>query len=489
MLKYIFKRILIFIPTLFAITLIGFILAVNAPGDPVERMTVASQSGGEVGSQSVSQFEQKLAWKKKLGLDLPVFYVSLNKYSYPDTLYKVYDKNENAALSALLDMYGNWPEISTHYIRLQGLYSILVNYKIDTNRVAANERNAAIETLSQVKFETLSLKSSYEDVVVSAKYNKLNQMLGSYEFLSPFKIELNSIAAEYKKIKENSSTWKNYIPSFSFNAKNQYHRWLFGDGEYCKGMIRGDFGVSYNSKKPIADVFSGKVFWSMLFSLLSIILAYAISIPLGVRAASKKGSTFDKTTTLITFALYSLPSFFFAVTLLMLFANPDVLNVFPASGVKPAQGYPDGAGMFERIKLTLPYIILPLISYTYSSLAFISRSMRSAMLENLNMDYVRTARAKGLSEKTVIWKHAFRNSLLPIITMFASVFPAAVGGSVILETIFTIPGMGYESFNAIQSNDYPMIISVLTVTGLLTLIGYLFSDILYSIADPRISYN
>ncbi len=115
--------------------------------------------------------------------------------------------------------------------------------------------------------------------------------------------------------------------------------------------------------------------------------------------------------------------------------------------------------------------------------------MRVSMIEVIGQDYIRTARAKGLPENKVIWKHAFRNSLLPIITVFANIFPAAIGGSVILESIFTIPGMGSETIFAIQNNNYPMIIAVLTITGFLTLVGYLISDILYALVDPRISYK
>jgi peptide/nickel transport system permease protein len=184
-----------------------------------------------------------------------------------------------------------------------------------------------------------------------------------------------------------------------------------------------------------------------------------------------------------------MPSFWLATLLLMTFANPDVFHIFPASGIKPAAGYPDGASIFEKIKITLPYIILPAICYTYSSFAFLSRTMRVSMIEVIGQDYIRTARAKGLPENKVIWKHAFRNSLLPIITVFANIFPAAIGGSVILESIFTIPGMGSETIFAIQNNNYPMIIAVLTITGFLTLVGYLISDILYALVDPRISYK
>jgi peptide/nickel transport system permease protein len=291
-------------------------------------------------------------------------------------------------------------------------------------------------------------------------------------------------------VRSNQSGWKNYIPRIAFyKTHNQYHRWLFGDGEFSKGLIRFDFGTSYTTKQPISEVIGSKIGWSMFFAMLSVILAYLVSIPIGVKAAAVRGSRFDKTSSVILFMLYSMPSFWLATLLLMTFANTDVLQWFPASGVKPAAGYPDAAGLIEKIKLSLPYLVLPAICYTYSSFAFLSRTMRVSMIETIGQDYIRTARAKGLPENKVIWKHAFRNSLLPIITVFANIFPAAIGGSVIIESIFTIPGMGYETFLSIQSNNYPMIIAVFTITGFLTLLGYLVSDILYAVADPRISYK
>lgn len=173
----------------------------------------------------------------------------------------------------------------------------------------------------------------------------------------------------------------------------------------------------------------------------------------------------------------------------MTFSNPDILKIFPASGVQPVEGIPKDASFFEMIRIHIPYLILPTICYTYAQLAFLSRITRVSALEIISMDYIRTAQAKGLSENKVLYKHVFRNALLPIITVFSNIFPAAIGGSVILETIFTIPGMGREIIQAIYNQDYPVIVSVFTITGVLTLLGYLIADILYSIADPRIIYN
>lgn len=491
MLTYILKRIVIFIPTLIVITLLGFIISVNAPGDPIERMVTSASSGGEIGTQSISQQQDKIFWRKKLGLDLPVFYFSITSLSRPDTLYKIFDKNEKEALDRLIDKFGNWQYIQKYYSSLNSFYSSLIYFTPDSAYIKDLDKNVFVENMNQLKFETLALKSTYEEIVIDAKTKKIKALLSNYSFLASFLKSFNDIETNYLAVKTNSTAWKNYIPRIAFyKTHNQYHRWLFGDGgEFSKGLIRGDFGTSYTTKEPVSDVIFSKIGWSMFYALLSVFLAYIVSIPLGVKAAAKRGSQFDRSSSIILFMLYSMPSFWLATLLLMTFANPDMFHIFPASGVKPATGYPEAAGFFEKVKLSIPYIILPAICYTYSSFAFLSRTMRVSMIETVGQDYIRTARAKGLPENKVIWKHAFRNSLLPIITVFANIFPAAIGGSVIIETIFTIPGMGSETIFAAQNNNYPMIIAVLTISGFLTLVGYLISDILYAVVDPRISYK
>ncbi|MBX7180869.1 MAG: ABC transporter permease [Bacteroidia bacterium] len=497
MLKYIFKRILVFIPTLVAITLISFVIIINAPGDPVERMVVAAQSGGEVGSQSANQAEQKRFWKQKLGLDLPIFYFSLSSLADPDTLYKVFDKNEKNALGRLSSSYGNWEAISAYYQALISLNQEHSLIKVDSLSCLPHSINEVKEQLNTAYFESLALRSCYDETIIQSKFEKLEAIYQQYALFKPLQPQLRMAKEKYGLMKSNATGWKNYIPKIVFYPKNQYHRWIFGDGNwltgegavFTKGVIRGDFGTSYKTKQPISDVISSKIGWSLFFSMMAVLLGYLVSIPLGIQSAVKRGTWFDRSSTVFLFILYSMPSFWLATMLLMLFANPDVLFIFPASGVQPIEGFGADAGLWEKIVGTLPYIALPLICYTYGSFAFLSRTMRVSMLEISGMDYIRTARAKGLPERTVIYKHGLRNALLPIITVFANVFPAAIGGSVILETIFTIPGMGYEAFTAIADQNYPMIIAILTITGILTLVGYLISDILYAIVDPRISFG
>ena len=308
---------------------------------------------------------------------------------------------------------------------------------------------------------------------------------------------MEEVVQSWQKGTTNPSLWRNYIPVIRWHGDNQYHRWLLGDGNwltgkgstYQKGWIRGDMGTSYTTQLPVRSVIASRIGWSLFFTFSSVLLAYLISVPIGMKAAAARNSFFDRSSSVLLFLLYSMPAFWVATLLLMNFANPDVIRLFPSSGVAPTGGIPEGSSWWEWLRITLPYLVLPTICYTYAQLAFLSRITRVAALEVLQQDYIRTASAKGLSEGKVLYRHAFRNALLPVITVFANVFPAAIGGSVILETIFTIPGMGRAIIEAIYQEDYPMIVSVFTLTGVLTLCGYLLADILYAMTDPRISWK
>ncbi len=492
--RYILRRILLFIPTFIVITLLSFIILVNAPGDPVERMMTAAQSSGDISTQSIVQQEQRIYWSHRLGLDLPVFYFSVHSIAEPDTLYRIADKQERIVLSKLVKEYGAWKEIQTYYSKLKALKQLLADESRIEFMTTTEFKSGPVRVLLQeMESEVNLLKNETLITKINTRINKINELSAELqhhkESCSSLTPSITALKKSAEEITSNQCRWKNYIPAISFHPNNQYHRWLFGDGMLSKGILHFDFGISYLTKQPVSTVIAGKIGWSLFFTLISVLLAYIISIPLAIKAAAKKNSGFDRTSSLILFMLYSLPTFWVATLLLMTFSNTDVLNIFPASGIKPVTGYPVDANLFEKIKLSLPYLILPTICYTYSSLAFLSRTLRVSMLEILSQDFIRTARAKGLPEKTVLWKHALKNSLLPVITVFANVFPFMIGGSVILESIFTIPGMGSTIYSSIDAQDYPMIVAVFTLTGILTMLGYLLSDVLYAIVDPRISFS
>jgi len=278
--------------------------------------------------------------------------------------------------------------------------------------------------------------------------------------------------------------WKKYVPVIHFyGTENQYHKWISGI------IMHGNFGTSYMTQLPVANEILSHLPWTLLLTFLSTLFAFGISIPIGMYAAEKKGRLFDRFSSVGLFILFSLPNFFVASMLLVFFANPQFFGWFPESGVQDAVNFNNNWNILVKIEHWAPYLVLPLIAYTYSSLAFLSRQMRASALEIFDQEYITTARAKGLPEGRVLWKHVFRNSLAPIITSFASAFPVAVTGSIIVETLFSIPGMGREIYQAVLNYDYPVIVAIFMIIGLLSLTGYLVSDILYALTDPRVSFS
>jgi len=492
MFNYALKRILTFIPMLIAISLIAFIISINAPGDPVERLSKAAGNEGSAEKQSGASKKIKQELRKKLGLDLPIFYLSITDLSSCDTLYRVQDRYHKENLESLTHQSGNWEAVSDYYTTLLTFQKLQQKIKAKdiVTKDSTLDLNAVNEANNQIGFEIGSLLETAEKILITRKIDKMTSLITENAFLLSLGNPLNNIKTTNNNLTEFETKWKTYIPAINwYGAKNQYHLWLFGNGKERQGLLRGDFGISYIDSQPIQDKIWQKVGISFSLSLISIFLAYLISIPIGIYSAYKKDSAVDKGMSLVLFILYSMPSFFVGTLLLLQFANPDNLSWFPVSGIQDPTLFDPEWGFWMKIKHRMPFLILPIITYTYGSFAFLSRIMRVGMIDVVSQDYIRTARAKGLGEGKVILKHALRNSLLPVITVFAAIFPMAIGGSIIIEVIFSIPGMGVEVYNAILNYDYPMIITVFTLSGFLTMVGYLVADILYAVVDPRISYK
>jgi len=258
-------------------------------------------------------------------------------------------------------------------------------------------------------------------------------------------------------------------------------------GIWIKRLVTLDLGDSFKDQRPVWDKLKKALPITILLKVISIGLIYLFAVPLGILSAIKRRTFLDNVLTLALFVLYSLPSFWVAQILITYFAGGDYWDVFPAYGLHSEGIEAYGSGIWFT-DFTW-HLVLPVFCLTYGGLAYLSRMERVGMLEVIRQDYIRTARAKGLSERTVILKHAFRNSLIPILTLMAGLLPALLGGSVIIEKIFNIRGMGWLTFEAILNRDYPVIMGVFTISALLTLLGLLMSDLMYAFVDPRISFE
>jgi peptide/nickel transport system permease protein len=254
----------------------------------------------------------------------------------------------------------------------------------------------------------------------------------------------------------------------------QYFAWL-------GSVLRGDLGESFADGRPVVERIGERLPASLLLQLLALGAAVSVAVPLGIAGARRCGTWFDSGSRWVLFVLFSLPSFW--VALLLQVGVAVHLGWLPLQGLT-ATGMGD-APLLARVLDRARHLVLPVTCLAYGQLAFLARFTRANVLESLGRDFVRTARAKGLPEAQVLRRHAFRHSLSPLLTLAGLTLPALLGGSVIIETIFSWPGLGSLFFESVTRRDYPLVLALTLLSAVLTLVGNLAADLLYRLADPQ----
>jgi peptide/nickel transport system permease protein len=259
-------------------------------------------------------------------------------------------------------------------------------------------------------------------------------------------------------------------------------------GIWMKNLLTLEFGESFKDNQPVWSKIVERLPVTIKLNALSILLVYLIAIPLGIYSATHPDTWSDQALTLFAFILFAVPLVWAATMAIVFICGGDFLYLFPPGGLESLD-YSQQWPFWQKMKDQAWHLFLPVVLMSYDGFAGLSRYMRASMLEVLGQDYVRVARAKGLSEKVVVLKHVLRNSLIPLVTILAGILPGIIGGSVIIETIFSIPGLGQLGYESVLARDYPTIMALFTVSAVLTLIGILISDLLLSVVDPRIAFG
>ncbi|NOT30254.1 MAG: ABC transporter permease [Planctomycetes bacterium] len=276
--------------------------------------------------------------------------------------------------------------------------------------------------------------------------------------------------------------WKQYLHYLGpFDLSGEGHAWFGGSGAHSfGGLLSGDLKSEiHRPHVRVADELRRRLAVTVPLAFAALLLGYLVALPLGILAAVRAGTAVDRASVLFVFALYCVPTFWAGLLLQLLFGATG-LGWLPVIGLAP-----EGASPVEVLR----HALLPVVCLAYGSFAYLSRQMCAGLLETLSSDYVRSARAKGLPERSVIAKHALRNALLPVATLFASVFPALIGGAVIVETIFDLPGVGRYAYEGLQQRDYFVVMATTTLSGVMTCVGILVSDLLTAALDPRIRHG
>lgn len=315
-------------------------------------------------------------------------------------------------------------------------------------------------------------------IINLAPGSPIEQQLQALKFSGSAETATNS-AGEATVSKEVLDALKKQY-GFDKPVHERYWIWL-------KNLTVLDFGESFTYEEEVTNVILSKFPVSLQFGIASLILSYLISIPLGVFKAIKHGSKFDYITSFILFVAYSIPGFMLAIILIVFLAGGSFLDIFPIGGLY--SDFYDEMNTWERIVDRIYHFILPLICYTIGSYTTLTLLMKNSLMEEIQKDYVRTAKAKGLEDKIVYFKHALRNALIPIVTGLGGFLGVFFAGSLLLEKIFQLDGIGLLGFNSVLSRDYNVIMGLLAIQALLMLIGNIISDIAYVIVDPRIDFK
>ncbi len=439
MFKYILKRLGLALIVLLGVSVIIYFLVRLMPTDYLETKFSAQIQQGTITHDQLDEF------KKRYGLYMPDAYLSIeiDDEEYSDVVFKKDTKQQK------------YEDVKDGIISYAEFYS---------GTYEGDKDDLALEIKTDGTWRILD-KSDEEAVVkLSGRYTTADENGLVFETVT----STITCAATYKV----ATFWNKVGAVFS-----GYFSWL-------GNMLRGDLGDSFLYQQPVGTVIAEHMWISFLISLVALVFQFAIAIPLGITSATRQYSVVDYTVTIITMIGISLPSFFFAALLIKIFSS--WLGWFPAFGL--VTGGSSSVGLAYVLDV-LHHLVLPMIVLVVLSIGGLMRYTRTNMLEVLNSDYIRTARSKGLSEKKVIYVHAFRNTMIPLMTLLAGILPSLFGGAMITEEVFAIDGIGRLAYKALQQGDVPFIMGYNMFLAVLTVIGTLLSDLMYAVVDPRVKLS
>ncbi len=455
MIQFLFRRLAFFIPTLLVISFIVFGLSKQAVGDIV--ITQMSDNN-EPNTSSFMSEDMYLSTAKELGLDKPVFYFTITSLAFPYDFYKIIKKDQSITAENLIKKYGNWDEVSAFHQSI----------KVTLNKLPLPD--------------SLGFNNNIQQLLIQDDDEKLQFLLGELKETAHetgvLKNEITELEHNYQSIINNSMRSKLFIPTFYwYGFDNQYHHWI-------THFFKGNFGIAKDGRS-VAQKISIPLSITLIMSMPAIFLAYFIGIPIGIFIAANRQKRSGKWLMKIVFALYSLPTFWLALMAIRFLTTPEFgLKIFPSAGLSNLN---TAFSMSDYLLVNTSRFILPILCMIIHPIAYIARLTQGAVLDNLSLDYVRTARAKGLTQWRILQKHVMKNAFFPLITHIGTMFPVLISGSFVIEYVFNIKGMGRIAFDAIGEQDWQVVYTVLMFSAILVLIGTLVADILYKWANPRVT--
>jgi peptide/nickel transport system permease protein len=430
------------------------------PGHPVEQLFEPEQFAHTDFGRKTADFRHKAAL---LGLDKPAFYLSIRSRALPDTIYKIFPPDYQEQVIALTEQSGR-ADLSIDWLNACRSAALV----LDT---AVSATAPPIEFYQNLSSITLASDMQWIDTMMQ----QTGALAQQHPFTAQQFTQLNQSWQMLATTPSRGNIWAQFPKVIWNGSQNQYHQWL-------TQLLKGDFGKSYKNRLPVSALLSMRLKRTMIIGTMSILLALLIGIPLGVIAARSKKTLERSTSIKIALFLYSIPVFWLGSLLILMFATPFAgMHLF-----RFGCGNATETSIFLWLAQAGPCLILPILCLgVHLGIGFFIQ-MRSSMAEVLQMEYIRTARAKGLTEGQVFWRHAFPNALFPLVTSLGGVFAFIVAGSVVIEYLFDIPGLGTALHEAFFTRDYPVLFAILLLYSIAIVLGNLLSDLLYAWIDPRV---
>ncbi len=476
MLQYAVKRTLWMVPTFFLISLVVFALINLAPGNP-------GQAGGleNVGSGAAVQSKSVIIFKRQFNLDKPVLV---------NTRFAM-TRGDVRGLVATANALGSTPTpaqriAAKNDLEDGGQYLVRHLVALLDDADPAMAQLAAQYLTSAASLALVSETAGDPDAarLENRRREAFNQSFTGWA--CPGELAATPCLTDARRHWQ--GWWTEHHAAYEYTPAES--AWVFlTDTRFAKywyNLVHLDFGISAIDREPVLAKVLRKLKYSISLSLTAILLAYLVAVPVGVYSAVKSGSRSDTVLTVVLFLLYSLPTFFTGTVLLRLFSQGTPFAWFPVGRFETLPQDPTTLGWLVDVAW---HLVLPVCTSASVALAALSRYARTGVIDVIRADYIRTARAKGLEEPVVILKHAVRNGMIPILTLLGGILPVLVSGSVVIEVVFTIPGMGSFLVESITSRDYNSVMAVLLASAVLTLVGILISDLSYALVDPRINLD
>ena len=442
MFNYVIRRLLLMIPTFLGATMLVFVILQMAPGGPLEKTIMqiqmgASQGGGEGGATSSGSSGAGTLLPKRALKELERF------YGFDKPIWQRY-----------LIWLGVWEREIKHRTLFFKIGDTEIKKNMGKRRYAFVRKKGAELEVYNVDGNISTLWTARFDMDIS------DDEIINFEALKS--------AGKLQDISKLEAT-------------------IF-ETEYS-GVLTGNLGKSYTYQQPVLEVMKPRFKISILLGLTGFLISYLVCIPLGIKKALNHGSKFDLISSSIVFMAYSIPGWAFGGVLLVLFGGGSFWDVFPLGGLHSPQEIWVSLSFFEKILDQIHHVILPIIAWTIGSFASLTVLMKNSLLDNMSQDYIRTAFAKGLTEKRVIWVHAVRNSIIPIASGIGYIIATIIAGSYFIEMIFNINGFGKMGFQAILDRDYPIAMGFLVIAVIIRLLANLLSDLALAAVDPRIRFK